>query len=52
MDILTAHGIKCYVSDGVTLEPYSREVHASERQRIQSMLERRAFLRVTRHLQG
>ena|SRR3990167_8229347 len=28
MDFLTAHGIRCFVSDGETLEPYMKEVHA------------------------
>lgn len=27
MDFLSEHGIKCYVSDGIVLEPYSRKVH-------------------------
>ena len=27
MDFLTAHGIRCFVSDGVTLEPYEPTVH-------------------------
>lgn len=29
MDQLTAAGIRCFVSDGVTLEKYSKEKHAS-----------------------
>ncbi len=27
MDFLKAHGIRCFVSDGHTLEPYSRDKH-------------------------
>ena len=30
MDYLTKHGIRCFVSDGVTLEKYDRQKHASE----------------------
>lgn len=27
MDFLTSKGVKCYVSDGVALEPYDRSTH-------------------------
>jgi hypothetical protein len=30
MDFLTKHGIRCFVSDGITLEKYQRDKHASE----------------------
>ena len=33
MDFLTAHGILCYVSDGVTMEPYDHERHAPDNRR-------------------
>lgn len=33
MDVLSSHGIKCYVSDGETMEPYDRERHAPEHRR-------------------
>ena len=33
MDILTAHGISCFVSDGETLEPYDPKTHAGESRR-------------------
>ena len=33
LDALTAVGIKCYVSDGSTLEPYSKQRHAPEHRR-------------------
>lgn len=36
MDFLTKHGIRCFVSDGLTLEPYDRERHASEKERARS----------------
>ena len=29
MDFLQSFGVSCYVSDGVTLEPYKRHVHRS-----------------------
>lgn len=33
MDFLTRAGIRCYVSDGLTLEPYDRAKHAPESRR-------------------
>lgn len=45
MDWLSAHGIRCFVSDGETLEPYSREKHAAEKFRREAKA-RRAKLRV------
>lgn len=33
MDLLTAHGIRCFVSDGETLEPYDSKLHAQESRR-------------------
>ena len=33
MDVLTAHGIRCFVSDGETLEPYDPKAHADESRR-------------------
>ena len=33
LDFLTSKGIRCFVSDGVTLEPYDREKHAPESRR-------------------
>ena len=41
LDALQSHGIKCFVSDGVTLEPYSRDKHASAKQRRASAIARR-----------
>ena len=40
MDVLTAHGIRCFVSDGKTLEKYNRAKHAPRaRRRKPKMLE-------------
>ena len=33
MDVLTAHGIRCFVSDGETIEPYDPAVHNDESRR-------------------
>jgi len=33
MEVLTAHGIRCFVSDGTTLEPYTRKTHGMEPKR-------------------
>jgi hypothetical protein len=44
MDLFVKCGIRCFVSDGVTLEPYSRDKHASERQRSMSRYVRRRML--------
>lgn len=36
LDFLTSKGVRCFVSDGVTLERYNREVHAPEWRRRRS----------------
>ena len=36
LDFFVKQGIQCFVSDGFTLEPYSREKHASKQKRDQS----------------
>ena len=41
MDWLKSLGIKCFVSDGVVLEPYSKQKHASEGARHISRRQRR-----------
>lgn len=33
MDQLTKHGIRCFVSDGETMEPYDPEIHSNESRR-------------------
>lgn len=33
MDFLISQGIRCYVSDGITMEPYKRDEHALEARR-------------------
>jgi hypothetical protein len=40
MDYLESKGIRCFVSDGIKLERYKPEVHASEIQRRKSRAER------------